>query len=177
MVVVAGVAASDASRGDAGDAGPSSSSDGEADDAAPPATRRADGGCRASASLLVVSDATASPPPRASHPTAKRHQRQPLDLFRASLAGFALRAGGHGGTGCDSRSAAQPVEVRQMADLPRPDAVWTARMVARPRAVPLSLSTARDLPPCARGWRACSAGAAPGAQGVLHSATLFWMQS
>jgi len=87
MVVVAGAAASDASWGDAGDAGPSSRSDGEADDAAPPATRRADGGCRPSASLLVVSDATASPPPRASHPTAKRHQRRPLDLFRASLVG------------------------------------------------------------------------------------------
>jgi len=36
MVVVAGAAASDASGRDAGDAGPSSRSDGEPDDAAPP---------------------------------------------------------------------------------------------------------------------------------------------
>src|SRR5712691_6453663 len=44
-------------------------------DASPPATRRAGAGCGRSAALLVVDDATASPPPRALHLGRKRHQR------------------------------------------------------------------------------------------------------
>jgi hypothetical protein len=55
--------------------GTSVRSDNEAGGASPPATRWAGAGCSRSAALLVVNDATASPPPRALHLGRKRHQR------------------------------------------------------------------------------------------------------
>src|SRR4029079_999624 len=63
---VACAGASDASRRDAGDVVTSSRSDGKADGAPSPATRRADGDCGPISAALVVNDATASPPPRAA---------------------------------------------------------------------------------------------------------------
>src|SRR5258707_15697302 len=75
---VTGAAPSDASRRDAGDAGPSLRSGGEADGGAPPVTLRAGGGCAAISASLVVSDATASPPPRSLISQRKLHRRGPL---------------------------------------------------------------------------------------------------
>src|SRR5207253_1722170 len=99
---VAGADGSDARSRDAGDVVTSSRSDDKADDPSPPATRRAEG---PSASLLVFNDVTTSPPPRASHPARKRHQRAPPHLCRGSLAGLLLLATvAHGQqTGVDAR--------------------------------------------------------------------------
>ncbi len=75
----------DVSRRDAGDVVTSSRSVGETDGVAPPATRRADGDCGAISLLLVVNDATASPPPRASISPRKPHQRKATYFGRTTL--------------------------------------------------------------------------------------------